>query len=119
MSSGEADVSNWGAVVERLRVQAKAGKIRFTPHAHQAMVEEDIGLEDVLEAISTGTILENYPQHRRGACCLLYGVTRAHRPLHIVCTTAQSLLIVITVYEPKPPKWVTPTRRKKVIKNEM
>ncbi len=49
---------------------------------------------------------------RRGACSLVSGLSQEGRPLHIVCTTAQPLLILITVYEPKPPKWVTPRKRR-------
>lgn len=33
------------------------------------------------------------------------------RTLHVVCTINRSPLLIITVYEPKPPKWITPTRR--------
>lgn len=109
----EADATDLEAILERIRVQAEAEAIRITQHAHQEMVEENITLEEVLEAVSTEQILENYPKHRRGACCLLHGVTRAGRPLHIVCTTAQPVLIIITVYEPKPPKWITPTQRRR------
>lgn len=76
------------------------------------MAEEDIILDEVLEAIASGDILENYPEHRRGACCLLNGLTKKGRPLHIVCTTTMPVLIIITVYEPKPPKWVTPAQRR-------
>ena len=76
------------------------------------MVEEDITFDEVLEAIAAGQILENYPEHRRGACCLLSGLTQNGRYLHVVCTTAQLVLIIITVYEPKPPKWITPTQRR-------
>jgi hypothetical protein len=75
------------------------------------MVEDDVSLRDVLEAIGTAGILEDYPTHRRGACCLLSGSTRAGRPLHVVCTTTRPILVIITVYEPKPPKWTTPTQR--------
>jgi hypothetical protein len=63
-------------------------------------------------AIATGQILENDPLHRRGACCLLHGHTRNGRALHAVCTSSHPLLILITVYEPKAPKWVTPTQRR-------
>ncbi len=107
----ENDVNDLETVQERIRDQADEENIRITQHAHQEMVEEDITLEEVLEAISAGQILENYPQHRRGACCLLNGNTQDKQPLHIVCTTARPVLIIITVYEPKPPKWVTPTQR--------
>ena len=75
------------------------------------MVEEDITLGEVPEAVADGGILESYPEHRRGPCCLMGGFTQQGRPLHIVCTTAQPALIVITAYEPKPPRWVTPARR--------
>lgn len=108
----EFDVNNFEAVLERVQAQAEAENIRITPHAQQEMVDEEITLDEALQAITTGQILENYPKHRRGACCLLYGTTNTNRPVHIVCTTAQSVLIIITVYEPKPSKWVTPTQRR-------
>ncbi|MDE0205594.1 MAG: DUF4258 domain-containing protein [Candidatus Tectomicrobia bacterium] len=99
-------------VLDRIREQALADNVRVTRHAQQEMVEEDISLHDVLEAVSHGTVLEDYARHRRGACCLVYGRTRAGRPIHVVCTTAQPTLVIITVYEPKAPKWTAPTQRR-------
>jgi len=75
------------------------------------MVEENITLAEVLEAMATGRILEDYPQHRRGPCCLISGETVQRRPLHVVCTTDLPLVVIITAYEPKPPKWITPFQR--------
>ena len=97
--------------VEWIRAQARTENLRLTLHAHREMVEEDISLDCVIEALSTAEVLENYPEHRRGACCLALGYTRGNRPLHVVCATGQPVLIIITVYEPKPPKWITPTQR--------
>lgn len=100
----EVDVTDLEAVLKRIRAQADADNFRITQHAQQAMVEEEITLDETLEAMTTGQILENYPEHRRGACCLLNGFTQAGRPVHSVCTTARPVLIIITVYEPTPPK---------------
>ncbi len=100
------------AVLEQIRAQADVDNIRITQHAQQEMAEENITVDEVLEAIAVGKILENYPKHRRGACCLLNGLTKNGRALHIVCTTVRPMLIIITVYEPKPPKWTTPTQRR-------
>ena len=100
-------------VQDRLRQLAGSEQIRITQHAQQEMVEEDIRLDEVLEVIVRGQILERYPEHRRGACCLLGGTTKAQRPLHVVCTTALPMLIVITAYQPKPPKWISPTERRR------
>ena len=94
----EIDRDDEEAIVEHLR--------------QQEMAEEDIVLDDVVQAIESGRILENYAEHRRGPCCLLFGYTGTRRPLHVVCTTVQPVLILITVYEPMPPKWVTPTQRR-------
>lgn len=108
----EIDVTDFEVVSERIRAQAAAENIRITQHTHQEMAEEDITLDEVLEATATGQILENYPEHRRGACCLLSGLAGSGRPIYIMCPTAQPTLIIITVYEPRPPKWVTPTQRR-------
>jgi len=63
--------------VERIRVQAASGTVRVTEHAHVEMVEEKISLAEILEAANSAEILENYPTHKRGPCCLLHGVTAA------------------------------------------
>jgi len=73
--SMEVDVTDLEAVLERIRAQADAEDVRVTQHAQQEMAEEDIALDEVLEAMATGQILENYPEHRRGGCCLLNGRT--------------------------------------------
>ncbi len=97
--------------LEQLRRQAATENVRITQHAHREMVEEEITLDELLEAIVSGQVLEDYPEYRRGACCLVNGTTNEGRPLHIVCTTALPVLIIITAYEPKAPKWVTPVER--------
>ena len=108
----EPDALNAQVVLERVCAQAIAENVRITQHAQQEMAEEDITLDEVLQTIASAQLLENYPEHRRGPCCLLSGRTTNGRSVHIVCTTAQPALIIITVYEPKPPKWVTPTQRR-------
>ena len=55
--------------LEQLRRQAATWNVRLTQHAHQEMVEEEITLDELLEAIVGGQVLENYAEHRRGACC--------------------------------------------------
>jgi len=100
------------SILERIRIQTIAERLRITQHAQQEMTEDNFTLDDILQAIANAQILEDYPERRRGSCCLLNGVADNGRFVHIVCTTAQPVLIIITVYEPKPPKWVTPTQRR-------
>jgi len=105
------DVHNPEAIVRRLREQCLAGAVRITLHAHQEMVEEDFLLKDLCDVLTAPTVLENYPDHRRGPCCLVCGTTEAGRHAHVVCTTSLEAAIIITVYEPLPPKWPTPFER--------
>lgn len=108
MSNSEATPET---ILARIHAQIAADAVLLTQHAQQEMVEEEVGLDEVFQALQTGQVLENYPDHRRGACCLVGGYTVGGRPLHIVCTTARAEAIIITVYEPKPPKWVSSTQR--------
>jgi hypothetical protein len=98
-------------VARIIQQQARNDAFRITPHGQQEMVEEAITLDPLLQALRSCQILEDYPEHLRGACCLVLGYTEAGRPLHVVCTTSLPTLVIITVYEPQPPRWVTPTQR--------
>ena len=91
-ASDEIDLE---AILEKIRTQAIAENIRVTQHAQQEMSEENITLDEVLQAIATAQILENYPEHKRGACCLLNGIANNGRFVHIVCTTAQPILVTV------------------------
>ena len=58
-------------MLEQVRVQASSGVFRVTQHAQQEMAEEAVSLDEVLDVLISGQVLEDYPEHRRGACCLL------------------------------------------------
>lgn len=107
----ESNVYDERQILGKIQEQARTKNFRLSIHGQQEMVDENIVLADVTEAVNTAQILENYPEHKRGACCLLYGITSAGRPLHVVCTTSLQILVIIAVYEPKPPRWLTPTQR--------
>jgi hypothetical protein len=63
-------------------------------------------------ALTTGVILEDYPNDPRGPSCLVNGESQGI-PIHIVCGRNRSgWLVIITVYRPEPPKWESPARRR-------
>jgi hypothetical protein len=82
------------------------------------MEEEPLGrihLEEVLQIIETGEIIEQYLDDTPYASCLLLGYTRSGRPLHLVCApvSAEERLIVVTTYQPDPIRWELDLRRRK------
>lgn len=99
-------------IVEQIQGHIKNRYIRFTIHAHQKMVTEKVSTVNFLYALGNAHLLEDYPEHERGSCCLVCGFTESNRPLHIVCTTSLPELVIITVYEPRLPKWLTPSQRR-------
>jgi hypothetical protein len=100
-----------GQIAQHIQSLAAQRKIQLTIHGHQEMVAEEITIVELLSALGRCTVLENYPDHKRGACCLVCGQADSGRHLHVVCTTERPELVIITMYEPKPPKWETPFKR--------
>jgi len=70
--------------------------------------------KEVHEAVLSGKLIESYPEDEPYPSCLLYGRTSDNRPLHIVCAYSRedNMVIVITVYQPDPEKWIDCERRK-------
>ncbi len=69
---------------------------------------------EVAEAILRGKIIEDYPEDKPYASCLIYGKTSEGRPLHAVCAYAadDERVIIITAYEPNPDQWIDFERRR-------
>ncbi len=101
------------ACLRYVRHLVEARQVQVSRHAQVEMDEEYFVVHDALMALGNGQVLENYPEHRRGPCCLIGGTANDERPLHVVCTTVRRPLIIITVYEPKPPQWTTPETRER------
>ena len=96
----------------RIRYLTRKERILFTQHANIEMINDNFSNEDVIRALVDGEIIENYPDHKRGPCCLINGPALDERPVHVVCGTGYPELVIITVYEPKPPKWISPVKRR-------
>jgi len=58
-------------------------------------------------------LIEDYPEDKYGASCLILGFTGGDRPLHIQCSHPSRLVItIITVYEPNPENRIDLRKRK-------
>ena len=90
---------------------------RFTDHARREMETEPFGairVDQVLRALLTGEIIEQYLQDKPYPSCLVLGRTAEGRPLHIVCApvSTERKLIVVTVYQPDPARWDAEFKRR-------
>ncbi len=82
----------------------------YSLHAEIERKADDLSFEAIEHALLTGEVLETYPDMGRGESCLVLGF--ANRiPIHIVCGWRGDFISIITVYIPKPPKFITPWKR--------
>ncbi|MBI3194202.1 MAG: DUF4258 domain-containing protein [Ignavibacteriae bacterium] len=84
----------------------------FKIHATEVMNERDIEISEIKEALISGEIIEEYPDDKYGPTCLIFGLTKQLRPLHILVTYTIPLW-VITTYEPDEQLWINYKVRKK------
>ena len=91
---------------------------QFTDHARREMEGESLGLihvDEVLQALTSGEIIEEYPEDTPYPSCLILGRTGIGRPIHVVCAPVKDMrrLIIITTYQPDPARWDPEFRRRR------
>lgn len=97
--------------IEWIKRRIKERKYIWTLHADQERRNDDLEIWEIEDAILEGETLEEYPNHHRGTCCLIYGKS-SDTPIHVVCGKNKSgRLVIITVYIPSLPKWKSPRER--------
>ena len=79
----------------------------------QRLRERKIGIDDVINAISNGEIIEQYPTDYPSPICLVMGHTVAGQPLHVVCGSNGAKLWFITAYIPDPLEWTNDFKKRR------
>ena len=90
--------------IESIRRLCDADSIQWSLHALKRMRERRITSDEVIGCIQTGEIIEEYPDDRPLPSCLIYGVVMT-RNLHTVVGSSDTLISIITAYEPDPDEW--------------
>ncbi len=82
-----------------------SNKIKWSTHCLERMQERDISRADVKKCISTGEIIEDYPEDYPHPSCLIFGYSEADRVLHVVVGMDNECIYIITVYVPNREKF--------------
>lgn len=90
-----------------------ATRLVFRVHALQRMVQRHISKAIIRHVLSTGEIIEDYPNDTPYPSRLILGWHDGH-PIHVVAAEngADQETIIITVYEPDPRRWSADFRRR-------
>ena len=96
-----------------IRSQLSIYAFRYSDHAFERAIVRGITREEIVQASSSITVIENYPDDKYGPSCLVLGYTADNRPLHIQVSLAEeSETLIITLYEPDPSEWEDYRRRR-------
>lgn len=80
----------------------------LTEHLLLRMRERGIRYGDIISALATGDIIEQYETDYPFPSCLVLG-----NSLHVVCSIGVGMLYIITAYYPSPEKWEADGRTRK------
>jgi hypothetical protein len=88
--------------------------LRFRTHAVQRMFERSISKNNVSTVLSTGKVIEDYPDDDPYPSALILGWI-GNRPIHVVAAINKDdgEYIAITVYEPDSDQWDQNFERRK------
>jgi len=99
--------------LDQIKQRVINGEYVYTYHAEIERRADDLAFYQIESAILNGEILEVYPDLGLGESCLVLGFSE-NIPIHAVVGWRGEKVAIITVYVPKPPKFIDPwTRRKK------
>jgi hypothetical protein len=100
-------------ILEQVKRSAQK-KILFLPHTIQQMSrpERMITTKEVEIVVTTGELIEDYPDDIRGHSCLLLGYGVEERVIHVVCSPKEDYLAIITAYLPNQNQWSSDFKRR-------
>ncbi len=90
--------------IEDFQVLNSPEYLVITQHSRKRFAERGIQIEDVCNAISTGCIIEDYPEDYPAPSCLILGHSRK-AVIHVCASIMDDAIHIITAYIPAPEKW--------------
>ncbi len=101
-------------MISQLRSKIAANQFEFTRHALDQSVLRGITIQELRETISNGEVIEDYPEDKYGPSCLIFGMTKSDRAIHIQCSyPSREIVKIITLYQPDPEEWIDYKVRRK------
>ncbi len=91
--------------IEDFRKINKLENIVISLHGQLRLIERNISVEDVMNAIDNGDIIEQYPEDFPFPSCLILGLTIKGQYIHVVVSMNETKIYLITAYVPDPAKW--------------
>lgn len=83
----------------------KLESIVITKHGKNRLSERKITVEDIMNAISNGLIIEQYEDDKPLPSCLVLANDLSGKQMHVVISHDDEFIYLITAYYPDPELW--------------
>ena len=84
----------------------------ITQHSRKRFAERGITISDVIDAINSGEIIEQYPEDYPFPSCLILGNSN-EKIIHIVASIDDGIMYIVTAYIPSADKWENDLKTRK------
>jgi hypothetical protein len=84
------------------------GDVRVSDHGWDWTESEQIAIRDVVAGVSSGKVIEDYPNYGKGPSVLLLQRDRDGAPIHVVRGIPKghdAPAVIVTAYRPDPSRW--------------
>ena len=85
-----------------------SGEVRVSEHGYDELAEDQISVSEILSAVGSGTVVEDYPDYPKGRSVLVLQLDVAGRAIHVVWGIPkgfESPAVLVTAYRPDPTRW--------------
>lgn len=91
--------------IKELQKLCSPEKMVVTLHAAKRLEQRNLTLQNVIDCIMSGEIIEQYPDDYPYPSCLILGKQNNQVPLHAVIASNEEELFIITAYYPSEEQW--------------
>ena len=96
--------------IDQIKEKVRDNQYMYSYHAEIERKADKLTFAQIETALLNSRILEQYADTGRGESCLVVGFAE-EIPIHAVCGWRGEKIVLITVYVPRPPKFVDPWTR--------
>lgn len=91
--------------IDKLQTLCSDSNIAITKHAKNRLVERGIMLDDIISGIASGEIIKQYEDDKPFPSCLILGKDTNRNSIHIVASSDNAYIYLITAYYPDCNEW--------------
>ena len=85
-----------------------SGEVLISDHGYDELAEDGLTVREILDGITSGIVIEEYPNYPKGPCVLLLQQERSGNPIHVVWGIPKDHdkpVVLVTAYRPDPERW--------------